>query len=124
MKLRRRIAAAHLDPAQQRRLLQVLREVAQADGRIVEAEFELIARLLPGADAIDTPAAELESLWPHAELVVTACIYVSVADGDYCVAEARYVSALAHSLGMSAGQLARLEERVFKELVDRGAAAS
>ncbi len=124
MKLRSRIAAAHLDPGQQRRLLRVLRDVAQADGRIVEAEFELIARLLPGADRLEVVAADLESLWPHAELVVTACIYVAVADGEYCVSEARHVSALAHGLGMSAHQLAELEARVFAELAERGGAAS
>ncbi len=120
MKLSRRIAAADLDPAARRRFLELLRDTAKADGRIVEEEFSLIEKLLPGADAPGVEPGALESLWPHAELVVAACLYVSVSDGEYCVDEARHISRLAHSLGMSAHQLSEVEQRVFAELKDRG----
>lgn len=119
MKLSHRIAAAGLDPAQRRRFLEELRRVAAADGQICEEEFHLIERLLPGADALLDLPAELDALWAHGALLVTACIYVAVSDGEYGVEEARMISNLAHQLGMSAHQLSQLEARTFTELAER-----
>ena len=58
--------------------------------------------------------------WPCAELFLTACVYVAVADGEYAVEEARRISLFAHRLGYSARRLSELESRVFEELRQRG----
>ncbi|MCB9780897.1 MAG: hypothetical protein H6742_20175 [Alphaproteobacteria bacterium] len=118
-RLSRRIADAGLAPEVRRRFLDELRRVAAADGPVEEAEFSLIERLLPGADTIQAEPAELQSLWPHSELLLTACVFVAVADGEYGVEEARTISDLAHRLGLSAHQLGALEARVFGELQAR-----
>ena len=122
MKLRRRLAQLPLDPAARRCLYEQLLAVAAADGVVGDIEEHLIERLLPRAGAA-AAASSLDPLWPHAELVLTACIYVAVSDGAYGVEEARHVSQLAHSLGMGAAQLSELEARVFAELATRGATA-
>lgn len=119
MKLSRRLAQASLSAAQQLLLLDMLRRVAAADGEIRADEVHLIQRLLPGADALTGEPGGLETLWPHKELAVTACIYVAVADGEYRVEEAREISRMAHQLGMSAHQLGELEQRTFAELAAR-----
>ena len=96
-----------------------LREIVAEGPDEQPTKLKLIERLLGGALPDVTPAP-FEALWPHAELFLTACIYVAVTDGQYGVEEARHVSALAHRLGLSARQLERLEARVFAELKVRG----
>ena len=65
--------------------------------------------------------APFDALYPYAELFLSACLTVAVADGTYSVEDARRISAYAHRLGMSARQLADLEHRVFADLRERGA---
>jgi hypothetical protein len=75
----------------------------------------LFARIIDG----DVEPAPFEDLWPWAELFVSACVYVAVCDGAYGVEEARIVGVMARRLGFGAGDLARIEERVFEDLWDR-----
>jgi hypothetical protein len=76
-------------------------------------------RLLSMPDGV--PLAPFDALYPYAELFLSACLTVAVADGSYSVEDARRISAYAHRLGMSARQLADLEHRVFADLRERGA---
>ncbi len=118
-KLTKRIRAAALSPAAARTFGAGLREITH--GLEASAERDaLISRLVGALD--DGPSAPFEALWPHAELYLTACVYVAVSDGQYRVEEARLISEHAHRLGFSARQLAELEARVFAELRERGAA--
>lgn len=119
MKLSTRIAALELSPAQRRRLRAELLRVAEADGHVRPEETRLVERLLPLAGQLQVEPAELDSLWRHGELLITACIYVAVADGEYGVEEARVISALAHQLGMSAHKLGEVEQRTFALLAER-----
>ena len=119
-----RIAALALSDAQRRCFADELRLVAAADGPPNAEELGLIERLLPpgGAPAAgesEVEPAGLQSLWRHAELLVIACIYVAVSDGEYTVDEARAVSVLAHQLGLSSRRLRQVEERTFAELARR-----
>lgn len=98
-----------------------LREVASAKGGLDGDEAALIDRLLGRMWTPEVQPAPFEAIWPHAELFLTSCIYVAVADGHYDVEEARVISAYAHRLGLSAAQLADLEARVFHELEARAA---
>lgn len=115
-----RIAAAGLSPEAARTFADGLRAVAGQDLADGSAKATLITRLLGGLPQADA-AAPIEALWPHAELFLQACVTVAVVDGHYRVEEARAVSQLAHRLGYSARQLARLEEQLFTELQARGA---
>ncbi len=115
-----RIAAAGLTPEAARTFADGLRAVAGQDLAEGSAKAALITRLM-GAVAQAPDTAPLEALWPHAELFLQACVTVAVADGQYRVEEARAVSQLAHRLGFSARQLARLEEQLFADLQARGA---
>jgi len=115
MRLSDQIRALHLPPAMSRTLADALREVAAADGVVDDREIRCIDALV-GVNPDPALAAEpLESLWPHAEILIRACVEVSLADGDYAVEEARCVSALAHRLGVSVHRLAEIEEAAFKE---------
>jgi hypothetical protein len=76
-------------------------------------------RLLSLPDAVSL--APFDALYPYADLFLSACLTVAVADGTYSVEDARRISAYAHRLGMSARQLADLEHRVFADLRERGA---
>ena len=121
MRLVHRIAAAGLAAPVARTFAEKLAEVASAKGGIDGNEAALIQKLLGKYWTPDDSAAPFEAIWPVAELFLTSCIYVAVADGHYDVEEARVVSAFAHRLGFSAQQLASLESRTFQELRDRGA---
>ena len=126
MRLSARIAALKLGAGPRRRFRQALADLAAADGAANPAETRLIDRLLP-ADPEPAGAEEaaadggnpLQGLWKHAEVVVEACLYVAVCDGEYSVEEARRVSELAHALGLSARRLREIESRTFAELALR-----
>lgn len=118
-RLTQRIRAAEFPPATARTFGAGLREITAGLEDSAERDA-LIARLTGNLE--DGPAAPFEALWPHAELYLTACVYVAVSDGQYRVEEARLISEHAHRLGFSARQLAELEARIFEELRARGAA--
>ncbi len=80
-----------------------------------------MARRLAGP-RVDARPAAFEALWPHAEIFVTACVYVVLTDGRYSEEEARELAALAHRLGLSAGRLAAIEARAVEDLRTRGEA--
>jgi len=116
MRLADEIAAAGLTPSMRRVLARALRGVAAADGEPCEAEARAIAALLGDDRGEGAHREPIESIWPHAELCVRACIHVALVDGDYRVEEARAVATLAHRLGLSARRLAALERQVFRSL--------
>lgn len=116
MRLRQRLDELDISPSARRRFREELLGVARADGRVAEEEQRLIDRLLPVEPG---ELAGIESLWRYRELLVEAAIYVSVADGEYRVEEARAVSELAHRLGLSARALHELEQRTFDGLKAR-----
>lgn len=120
MRLIDRIASAGLSPSVARTFSERLAEVASAKGGLDGNETALINKLLGRYWTAESEAAPFDAMWPHAELFLTACIYVAVADGHYDVEEARVVSGFAHRLGLSAAQLSDLEARVFKDLQERG----
>jgi tellurite resistance protein len=117
MPLADEISAAGLTPAMRRVLARALRGVAAADGPIGEAEERAIRAMLGGDDSLDGAQREpIESIWPHAELCVRACVHLALVDGDYRVEEARAVGQVAHRLGLSAPRLATIERQVFRFL--------
>ena len=121
MPLADEIAAVGLTPPMQRVLARTLRGVAGADGPIVEAEERALRALLGGEPTAVSQREPIESIWPHAELCVRACVHLALVDGDYRVEEARAVGQVAHRLGLSAQRLAAIERQVFRSL--RAAAA-
>lgn len=121
MRLAHRIDAAGLNGPVARTFTEMLNQVANAKGGLEGNETALIQKLLGRYWSSEVAPAPFEALWPHAELFLTCCIYVAVADGHYDVEEARVVSGFAHRLGLSAAALSELEARVFKELQARGA---
>lgn len=121
MRLAHRITAAGLNGPVARTFTEMLNQVASAKGGLEGNETALIQKLLGRYWSPEVSPAPFEALWPHAELFLTCCIYVAVADGHYDVEEARVVSGFAHRLGLSAAALSELEARVFKELQARGA---
>ncbi len=116
MRLADEIAAAGLTPAMRRVFRRGLSAVARADGSIEEPERLAIEALLGESLGRNAPREPIESIWPHAELFVRACIHVALVDGHYRVEEARAVGRLAHRLGLSAHRLAALEKQVFDKL--------
>lgn len=118
MRLAERIEMAGMPPEVLATFREGLAEVVAA-GAFSSMEHEVLrgifARLIPE----DVEPAPFEDLWPWAELFVTAAVYVAVSDGAYGVEEARIVGVLAQRLGFGAGDLARIESRVFEELWDR-----
>jgi len=120
LSLAERIQTAGMSAAVARTFDEALRGLAGADGAVSGEEHALVDRLM-GAQAREAAvaAAEFSALWPHAELFLTACIYVAVIDGSYGIEETRRVSDYAHRLGFSAHRLAELEARVFRELKAR-----
>ncbi|MCK6502929.1 hypothetical protein L6R53_05955 [Myxococcota bacterium] len=119
MKLSARITALELSAPLQRRFRQVLAELAASDGEVNAAEARLIDRLAPPPVDDTVEPAPLQGLWKHAEVLVEACLFVAVCDGEYCVEEARRVSELAHALGLSARRLREVEARTFAHLQAR-----
>ena len=121
-RLSKRAAAAKLSPPVARTFADGLQSVIEQAPGEQPTKQRLITRLV-GTVGAGVEAAPFEALRPHAELFLTACIYVAVTDGRYGAEEARHVSQLAHRLGLSARQLEQLEARVFGELQVRGRGA-
>lgn len=116
MHVRDEIRLLRLSPALLGTLRDVLKEVASADGSVDPSEARAIVDLLGSDVEASVHPEPLEALWPHAEVLIRACVVVSLADGEYSVQEARTVSALAHRLGISARKLAEVEDGVYREL--------
>lgn len=121
--LAERIESAGLSPEVARTFRDALLELAGVDGEATGEEHGLVGRLLAHLAEGAVSPAPFEALWPHAELFLTACVYVAVIDGHYGVEEARRLSGFAHALGFSAHRLAEVEARTFRELRERGALA-
>ena len=121
MHLSFRIAESGLSNAVAQTFADGLKQVARADGPENDVERQLIDRLVDVLWTSGTDPAPFEALWTYAELFLTACIYVAVADGEYSIEEARRISLFAHRLGYSARRLSELESQVFQELRHRGA---
>ena len=120
MHLSSRIAESGLSDAVAQTFADGLKQVAAADGPENAVERQLIARLVDVLWTSSSQPAPFEALWSCAELFLTACVYVAVADGEYAIEEARRISLFAHRLGYSARRLSALESRVFEELRQRG----
>lgn len=125
--LRKWVAQAGMRRSVRLRFESELERLAQIDGQGFDPdEAVLIVHLLgdlgdPGdLGGAHRPMAPFESLWLHARLFLTSCLYVAVADGGYSVEQARHISALATRLGWSARQLSNLEEEVLERLEARG----
>lgn len=121
MRLAERIEMAGLAPDALAAFRLGLSEVVGAGGYSSMEHLGLSGvfdRLLPE----HVEPAEFRDLWPHAELFLTAALTIAVSDGNYGVEEARVIGALASRLGMSASELAAIEDRVFEELRARGKA--
>ena len=98
-----------------------LERLAQIDGQGFDPdEAVLIGHILGNLGDEPGTIAPFESLWLHARLFLTSCLYVAVSDGGYSVEQARHISALATRLGWSAGQLSALEKIVLERLEARG----
>lgn len=121
-RLSTRIKQADLSPEVSRTFADGLREVIGADAASSSAKLALVARVLGALPGEPAEAAPFEALWAHGELFLTACVTLAVADGEYRVEEARLISNFAHRLGLSARQLAELERRTIRQIVERGAA--
>ena len=121
MHLSFRIAESGLSNAVAQTFADGLKQVARADGPENDVERQLIDRLVDVLWTSGTDPAPFEALWTCAELFLTACVYVAVADGEYSIEEARRISLFAHRLGYSARRLSELESQVFQELRHRGA---
>ena len=121
-RLSTRIKQADLSPEVSRTFADGLRELIGAGQVSGSAKNALVARVLGALPAEPGDAAPFEALWPHGELFLTACVTLAVADGEYRVEEARLISNFAHRLGLSARQLAELERRTIRQIVERGAA--
>jgi len=121
-RLSTRIKQAGLAPDVARTFAEGLREVIGEDPAEGTTKAALVDRILGALAGQAEAAAPFEALWPHGELFLTACVTVAVADGEYRVGEARLISNHAHRLGFSARQLAALEKRVIRRIVERGAA--
>ena len=76
-----------------------------------------IGRADPGASRQAERPAPFEAPWPHSELFLTACVTVAVTDGEYRISEARRSPIT--PIGFSARQLADLESRVLRKIVER-----
>ena len=118
-RLRRRIREAELPPTVARTFRENLDQFIHDEEDDHASRRAVAERLLSLPEAVSL--APFDALYAYAELFLSACLTVAVADGTYSVEDARRVSAYAHRLGMSARQLADLEHRVFADLRERGA---
>jgi tellurite resistance protein len=118
--LRERIQAESLASDVAHAFYLALVALADVDGNPTKEVRSLMDRLIQVCWEPDDVPAEQEALWPVAELFLTACLYVAVANGHYSVAQARHISRLATGLGFSARQLSDLESLVLGELAVRG----
>jgi hypothetical protein len=119
--LRKWVAQAGMRRSVRLRFESELERLAQIDGQGFDPdEAVLIVHLLGDLGDEHGTIAPFESLWLHARVFLTSCLYVAVADGGYSVEQARHISAMATRLGWSARQLSNLEEEVLERLEARG----
>ena len=118
--LNERLSGAQMSSSVRCRFGRELERLAQIDGRGFDPDEVILIMHVVGAFDERSSPAPFESLWCHAELFLTACLYVAVADGQYSIEKARHVSSLASRLGWSAAQLSELEGRVLQLLIERG----
>jgi hypothetical protein len=119
--LRKWVAQEGMRHAVRLRFESELERLAQIDGQGFDPdEAVLIVHILGDLGDGSGTIAPFESLWLHARLFLTACLYVAVADGGYSVEQARHISTLASRLGWSARQLSDLEKHVLERLEERG----
>lgn len=121
-RLSTRIRHADLSRGVAKTFARGLQCVIGADPAEGSTKAAAVSRILGALPADDEPEAPFEALWAHAELFLTACVTLAVADGEYRVEEARLISNFAHRLGFSARQLADLERHTLRQIVKRGAA--
>ena len=120
IRLRERLASARICLSVRRRMELELERLAQIDDQGFDPdEAALIDRLVGGVPA-DVEAAPFDALWAHAQVFLSACLTVAVADGRYSVEQARHVSILANRLGWSAFQLSALEGQMLTALEEVG----
>lgn len=119
MRLVDQIEAAGLSPEVAETFRRGLEEVLAAT-RYSSMEHELVTHLFQRLAPEGTGAAPFDELWPHAELFVTAAIWVAVSDGVYGVEEARVIAGLAHRLGFGAAELAAMEAGVYARARGKG----
>ena len=80
--LRERIAEQDLAGPVARRFGQELERLAQIDGWGFDpVEAVLITRLVTESPGDVVVPAPFDALWPHADLFLSACLYVAVSDG-------------------------------------------
>ena len=119
--LRLHVRQAQMAPSVLVRFAHELDLVAQVDGQGFDPDEATLIHRVTG-ELVDVPMALFDSLWRHAELFLSGCLFVAVSDGRYSVEQARYISQLASRLGWSAAQLAGIEAAVLEQLEQRGRA--
>jgi hypothetical protein len=92
---------------------------AVAGAGFTSMEHTLLSELFDREIPEDTVPASLDELWSHGDLVIETALTIAVSDGNYGVEEARVIGSLASRLGISAGELSAIEDRVFTELAAR-----
>lgn len=97
-----------------------LERLAQIDGQGFDPDEAALIDGMVGEIGADVDAAPFEALWVHAQVFLSACLTVAVADGQYSVEQARHVSILANRLGWSAFQLSALEGQILAALEEVG----
>ena len=121
VELRKRIERAQIPIPLLARFAHELDRLAQIDGRGFEPdEAALILRVT--GEVQDIEMAPFDALWRYTELFLSACLFVSVADGQYTIEQARHISHLADRLSWSADRLSVLESEVLGDLERRGRA--
>jgi len=114
MRLSTRIAHANMPAPVGQVFVKSLRMLADVGGSSSPEQSMLIDCLLP--IDLSRKSSDFDALEPYRALFLEACIYVAVADGEYCIDEARLISKFAHQLGLSVRRLAQLEARTFLAL--------
>ena len=97
-----------------------LERLAQIDGQGFDPDEAAVIDRMIGDVSPDIEAAPFDALWGHAQVFLSACLTVAVADGRYSVEQARHVSILANRLGWSAFQLSALEGQMLTALEEVG----
>lgn len=120
VRMRQRMATARIGAPVRRRMEIELERLAQIDGLGFEPDEAAVIDRMLGDVSQDVDAAPFDALWAHAQLFLSACLTVAVADGRYSVEQARHVSILANRLGWSAFQLSALEGQILDALEEQG----
>ena len=120
VRLRRRLSSARIGPSVRRRMEIELERLAQIDGQGFDPDEAALIDSMLGEVSSDVEAAPFDALWAHAQVFLSACLTVAVADGRYSVEQARHVSILDNRLGWSAFQLSALEGQMLSALEEVG----